>query len=771
MKSLSHARAQVLIHLSRGELNPEQMDVLNRHLAGCQSCQEYASFQEQVAPAVERMMHTRWDPVRESFQPARMLEKRRSKSMQIKHAVSFAAAGLLLVAAVLGLPALLRQALPSALTQQTVSFSTPARTDLPFVLAASPTPVLHTLVPGDTLVSIALRYGVKVEDILAANPGLDENNLVVGEHVVIPGVQSDLTEEISDLSLQLDPSACIAPVITPAPPGLALPYPAQGVIGGGEVQNRDFTFNIWLYCDELLSPDDMEHYSDLAGLGIFARWRYSGPKIEGEFWDMFGVAPDVRMVTGSPMQNGSGASMGMGLQLPNEPAGQWEIAELARSGAAIPLVVKVQSVDGVYGAELGFKLKAGESGYIPYDIEMNALPVENLANQPEIEIPEEQSLPSVEAPIARYPAANGAIAFSTGGSDQVEIFAMQPDGSELMNLTSHPAIDTNPVWSPDGRQIAFLSDRRGEGVMDVYVMNADGSQPRLVYALPAQFPSPEVGEAGETPAIFWLSWSPDGQYILAEARLADVTMGSMAEKCLVIAKVDGEGRMCVSNLDFTAPQWSPDGKYISYSKHLNGMERTLVTLDVAALFSEDIRQERPIYSQDGWQISSQAQWSPDGQYVAVNVVNDITRKGSLWVGAASGAGGEMIADLGSPYDIWFSGGLGSADSTRVMAIDGADVIPAWSPDGAWIAFSGQGKLHVVRPDGSQQTDLLEVEVLSTVSWSPDGRYLLFNAGEESQAYLLDFAAALTDPGQVQAAPLAVDPDLYAWFYAWQPVLP
>src|SRR5690606_39249853 len=122
----------------------------------------------------------------------------------------------------------------------------------------------------------------------------------------------DSAVESQALPLQLDPSVCIAPVTTPAPQGVALPYPARGVIGGGEVQNRDFTFNIWLYCDESLRPDDTEHFSDLGGLGVYTRWSYHGPKIEGEFWDMMGVDPQVRMLTGSPMQNGSGASMGMG---------------------------------------------------------------------------------------------------------------------------------------------------------------------------------------------------------------------------------------------------------------------------------------------------------------------------------------------------------------------------------------------------------------------------------------------------------------------------
>jgi len=576
--------------------------------------------------------------------------------------------------------------------------------------------------------------------------------------VVEPAIPptSSPTPEIETPPLSLDPVVC-AQRVTPAPQGVSLPYPASGVIGGGEVQNGDFTFNIRLYCDERLRPDDPEHFSDLAGLGVYSRWTYRGPKIEGEFWDMFGVAPDVRMATGSPMLYNSGASMGEGLRLPDEPGGAWQIAELVRNEEPIRFVVKVQSIDGVYGAELSFKLEAGENGYIPYDIAVRSLPVESLAGQPEIETPEEQKLPPVEAPNAPDPAANGLIAFSSGGENQAEIYTVQPDGNGLTNLTDHPANDSYPIWSPDGGQIAFLSDRRGEGVMDVYVMNSDGSQPRLVYALPTQSPNPEVGEAGETPTIFWLSWSPDGQYILAEARLADLSQGVMAEKCLVIARVAGEAGMCVTNLDFTAPQWSPDGKYIAYVKP--GRNFGIARLDVNALFSEDIHLEQWIYSDPGWRAEGQAQWSPDSQWVAGILVNDATREAALRVSPVSGGDGNVLAALGSAY------------RTRESHVSPVDVLPAWSPDGEWLAFGGAEGLRVIRPDGSDVTDLLDVKLLRSVTWSPDGRTILFSAGEESQAYLLDFAAALADPGQAQAMPLAVDPDLYPWFFAWQPVLP
>jgi Tol biopolymer transport system component len=60
---------------------------------------------------------------------------------------------------------------------------------------------------------------------------------------------------------------------------------------------------------------------------------------------------------------------------------------------------------------------------------------------------------------------------------------MNADGSGQRSLTRHPAFDANPAWSPDGRKIAFVSNR--DGGYGIYVMNADGSgQQRLAQRSP-----------------------------------------------------------------------------------------------------------------------------------------------------------------------------------------------------------------------------------------------------------------------------------------------
>lgn len=90
-----------------------------------------------------------------------------------------------------------------------------------------------------------------------------------------------------------------------------------------------------------------------------------------------------------------------------------------------------------------------------------------------------------------------------GGFGNSEVFVMNRDGSNPVNLTSHSAYDGWPAWSPDGRRIAFASDREASGVWHIYVMDADGSHVRRV--TPAD---PEDGYFTKP------AWSPDGTSIL-----------------------------------------------------------------------------------------------------------------------------------------------------------------------------------------------------------------------------------------------------------------
>jgi TolB protein len=81
-----------------------------------------------------------------------------------------------------------------------------------------------------------------------------------------------------------------------------------------------------------------------------------------------------------------------------------------------------------------------------------------------------------------------------------EVFLADGDGSNLRNLTNDPAFDGWPAWSPDGRQIAFGSNRKTDAKnYRIWVMNADGSDMRLVADTKGRATAPQ--------------WTKDGQRI------------------------------------------------------------------------------------------------------------------------------------------------------------------------------------------------------------------------------------------------------------------
>jgi len=136
------------------------------------------------------------------------------------------------------------------------------------------------------------------------------------------------------------------------------------------------------------------------------------------------------------------------------------------------------------------------------------------------------------------------IAFVSNRDGNDDIFAMNGDGTDPVNLTSHSGVDREPSWSPDGQRIAFASFR--EGSRDIYVMDADGGNlTRLT----------DDGGTDSEP-----EWSPDGQRIAFAA--------ARGSKRLNIWAMDADGSNLVkltrSPRGFTMPTWSPDGSTIAF---------------------------------------------------------------------------------------------------------------------------------------------------------------------------------------------------------------
>jgi TolB protein len=256
---------------------------------------------------------------------------------------------------------------------------------------------------------------------------------------------------------------------------------------------------------------------------------------------------------------------------------------------------------------------------------------------------------------ATAPGANGLIAFQNWVGTSVQIYTIGVDGSNPKNISSNPFHDFGPAWSPDGRRIAFASDRDwGPGMRDIYVMNADGSNPRRV-----------TTNAGDDVDV---AWSPDGSSIaFVSYRDGD------PEIYLVSADGTGEARLTNSPGQDVTPDFSPDGKYIAFTSDRSG------TLQIHLMTTTPDHTVTALAPSSSYQYMPS--WSPDGAKVAFT---------SSPQGGAGGMGMFVASLAGGPVQLL----------TDFPAHEAT-----WSPDGAQIAFSGRKEgqqIWVMDSDGTNK---------------------------------------------------------------------
>ncbi len=251
--------------------------------------------------------------------------------------------------------------------------------------------------------------------------------------------------------------------------------------------------------------------------------------------------------------------------------------------------------------------------------------------------------------------------------DNLEIYTVDASGENLKRLTYAAANDDYPVWSPDGKHIAFVSARNGDE--GVYTMNPDGSnQTRIA--------------TGTRPV-----WSPDG------TKLAFESSGQDGRYAIHLISGDGSNqRPLTSNtLVESCPSWSPDGSRIAFiTSNSSGNRTYVVNLDGSA--------QTLVYPSASGDVCPA--WSPDGKWLAVQAnftIHIVEVDGSRTVElinkyapvidsnpAWSSDGKQVIYNCGervctmNPYDT--SGG-----TTPVLLKDVEGYYCKWAPDGLHFA--------------------------------------------------------------------------------------
>lgn len=310
-----------------------------------------------------------------------------------------------------------------------------------------------------------------------------------------------------------------------------------------------------------------------------------------------------------------------------------------------------------------------------------------------------------------------------------DIYTMPMAGGRATLVLGGHAYETMPRWAPDGRRIAFTSDR--DGIENIWTADLSGGDLRQI--------SRERERQVSNPV-----WTPDGEYIVARKHFRNTRSLGAGEMWLWHTG-GGSGLQLTERRNWeqnaTEPAVSPDGRYVYFSEDVSpggGFQYNLdphgVIYAVQRLDRETGERETFLRGPGG---SLAPRPSPDGNTLAF-----IRRVDTTTV--------LMAHDIESGRERALWNGL-DHDQQEVWAIFGTYPGYAWTPDGAAIVIWAQGGLwrvdvatgtptkipftatvrqtivDAVRFPQQVAPDEFDVKLLRWVSVSPDGRRVVYNA--------------------------------------------
>ncbi|MEO7310565.1 MAG: PDZ domain-containing protein [Chitinophagaceae bacterium] len=191
-----------------------------------------------------------------------------------------------------------------------------------------------------------------------------------------------------------------------------------------------------------------------------------------------------------------------------------------------------------------------------------------------------------------------------------EIFTVPVENGDARNISrSSGAADRRPIWSPDGKQIAWFSDKAGDAYA-LYITDQEAmKEPRKI-------------SIGESKLPWEPTWSPDGKYIAFDDNATRVKVIELSTGNINDVDVGG-ANLDRGNMGFS---WSPDSKWLAYSKSGTNNFRTVM------VWSVDSKKLKPLSNPMADAISPV--WDMNGRYLYFLASTDVAL-GSGWANTSA----------------------------------------------------------------------------------------------------------------------------------------